>query len=190
MMSNNVIVLDTSVVIDGWVSHQVESGDYKGYRIVVPNVVLAEIEHMANQKRDVGKLGLNELERLRSLADNGTITLEFMGDRPSVGQVHDADRGELDALVRDTASELGATLVTSDNVQAAAGRVMGLEVVVIAKKRSVSIVTLEEFFDDRTMSVHLVENNPPRAKRGEPGDWELVDLSDHVLTFEELDQLS
>jgi ATPase len=67
---------------------------------------------------------------------------------------------------------------------------MGLEVVVIAKKRPVSIVTLEEFFDDRTMSVHLVENNPPRAKKGEPGDWELVDLSDHLLTFEELDQLA
>ena len=30
------------------------------------------------------------------------------------------------------------------------------------------IITLEQFFDDRTMSVHLVENNPPRAKRGEP----------------------
>ena len=31
------------------------------------------------------------------------------------------------------------------------------------------ILTLEAFFDERTMSVHLVENNPPRAKRGEPG---------------------
>jgi len=26
------------------------------------------------------------------------------------------------------------------------------------------IVKLEAFFDDHTMSVHLVENNPPRAK--------------------------
>lgn len=189
-MTSSVIVLDTSVIIDGWVSHQVESGEYKGYRIVVPNVVLAEIEHMANQKRDIGKLGLNELERLRSLADNGSITLDFMGERPSIAQVHDADRGELDALVRDTAVKIGASLVTSDSVQAAAGRIMGLDVIVIAKKRPSSIVTLEEFFDERTMSVHLVENNPPRAKRGEPGDWELVDLSEHVLTYEELDQLA
>ena len=36
------------------------------------------------------------------------------------------------------------------------------------------IVTLEAFFDEKTMSVHLVEKNPPRAKRGEPGNWELV----------------
>jgi ATPase len=52
------------------------------------------------------------------------------------------------------------------------------------------ILTLKAFFDERTMSVHLVENNPPRAKRGEPGNWELVELSDRLLTFEELDVLA
>jgi len=52
------------------------------------------------------------------------------------------------------------------------------------------IVTLEAFFDDKTMSVHLVEKNPPRAKRGEPGNWELVELSDRILTYEELDVLA
>ena len=52
------------------------------------------------------------------------------------------------------------------------------------------IVTLEAFFDEKTMSVHLVEKNPPRAKRGEPGNWELVELSDRILTYEELDILA
>jgi ATPase len=52
------------------------------------------------------------------------------------------------------------------------------------------ILTLKAFFDERTMSVHLVENNPPRAKRGEPGNWELVELSDRLLTYEELDILA
>lgn len=52
------------------------------------------------------------------------------------------------------------------------------------------IITLKEFFDDHTMSVHLVENNPPRAKRGEPGNWELVDLSDRLLTHEEIEILA
>ncbi len=53
-----------------------------------------------------------------------------------------------------------------------------------------AIVTLKAFFDERTMSVHLVEKNPPRAKRGEPGNWELVELSDRILTYEELDILA
>ena len=52
------------------------------------------------------------------------------------------------------------------------------------------ILTLEAFFDERTMSVHLVENNPPRAKRGEPGNWELMELSERLLTYEELDVLA
>jgi len=52
------------------------------------------------------------------------------------------------------------------------------------------ILSLEAFFDNRTMSVHLVEKNPPRAKRGEPGNWELVQLSDRILTYDELDILA
>ena len=48
------------------------------------------------------------------------------------------------------------------------------------------LLTLKAFFDDHTMSVHLVEGCPPRAKRGEPGDWQLMDLSERLLTYEEL----
>ncbi len=55
---------------------------------------------------------------------------------------------------------------------------------------SEEILTLKAFFDEHTMSVHLIENNPPRAKRGEPGNWELVELSDRILTYEELDILA
>ncbi|MHA1905748.1 MAG: ATPase, T2SS/T4P/T4SS family [Candidatus Thorarchaeota archaeon] len=49
------------------------------------------------------------------------------------------------------------------------------------------LVRLDAFFDEQTMSVHLVENNPPRAKRGAPGDWSLVELSERILTHEELE---
>ncbi len=52
------------------------------------------------------------------------------------------------------------------------------------------IAMLESYFDEHTMSVHLIENNPPRAKRGSPGDWTLVDLSDEVLTYEDIDTLA
>ncbi|RLI58454.1 MAG: hypothetical protein DRO93_09850 [Candidatus Thorarchaeota archaeon] len=49
---------------------------------------------------------------------------------------------------------------------------------------------LESYFDEHTMSVHLIENNPPRAKRGSPGDWALVDLSEEILTHEDLDVMA
>lgn len=57
-------------------------------------------------------------------------------------------------------------------------------------KENEDLLRLETFFDDHTMSVHLVENNPPRAKRGAPGDWSLIELSDRLLTYEELDTLA
>jgi ATPase len=56
--------------------------------------------------------------------------------------------------------------------------------------QSDEIFNLEAFFDEHTMSVHLIERNPPRAKRGAPGNWELVELSDRILTYEELDILA
>jgi len=59
-----------------------------------------------------------------------------------------------------------------------------------AEFKNEEIVKLEAFFDDHTMSVHLVENNPPRAKRGEPGNWDLVELSDRILTCEEMEILA
>jgi len=59
-----------------------------------------------------------------------------------------------------------------------------------AEFKTEEIVKLETFFDDHTMSVHLVENNPPRAKRGEPGNWDLVELSNRLLTCEELEILA
>jgi len=62
--------------------------------------------------------------------------------------------------------------------------------IVANNEDSEEILTLKAFFDEHTMSVHLIENNPPRAKRGEPGNWELVELSDRILTFEELDILA
>ncbi|MFW9955562.1 MAG: ATPase, T2SS/T4P/T4SS family [Candidatus Thorarchaeota archaeon] len=52
------------------------------------------------------------------------------------------------------------------------------------------LVKLDAFFDEHTMSVHLIENNPPRAKRGAPGEWALVELSERILTQEELEILA
>ena len=49
-------------------------------------------------------------------------------------------------------------------------------------QQSDAIFNLEAFFDEHTMSVHLIERNPPRAKRGAPGNWELVELSDRILS--------
>lgn len=47
-------------------------------------------------------------------------------------------------------------------------------------------LTIEQFFDRHTMSVHLRENLPPLAKKGRPGEWSLVELSEIPLTWEDV----
>ncbi|MBS3111736.1 Flp pilus assembly complex ATPase component TadA [Candidatus Woesearchaeota archaeon] len=49
---------------------------------------------------------------------------------------------------------------------------------------------LDKFFDETTMSVHLRENTLPIAKKGGPGNWRFIELSQTNLTQEEIKELS
>jgi len=113
--------------------------------------------------------------------------LEFFGDRPSPGQIKYASKGEIDALIRKQAKELGAKLITSDYIQASLAKAEGIETeyIKIKKKR----IKIEDFFSENTMSVHLKEGVPPLAKRGSPGHWELVKIREEPMTLEELQSI-
>ena len=52
-----LLVPDTSVVIDGRISARVKSGELKGKRIVVPEAVVAELEAQANHGQGYGLKG-------------------------------------------------------------------------------------------------------------------------------------
>jgi ATPase len=49
---------------------------------------------------------------------------------------------------------------------------------------------LEKFFDDTTMSAHLREKVLPMAKKGAPGKWEFVPVSEKPLTADEIKEIS
>ena len=76
--------------------------------------MLAEVEHQANQGRSIGFATLQELKNLRKMADSNSIYLEVYGRRPSDWQIERAKMGEIDEIIRSTAAETGATLVTGD----------------------------------------------------------------------------
>ncbi|MBD3187119.1 hypothetical protein GF325_09845, partial [Candidatus Bathyarchaeota archaeon] len=46
------------------------------------------------------------------------------------------------------------------------------------------------FFDEGIMSIHLVEGQVPRGKKGKPGSWVLVPVDDEVLDRETLSRLA
>ena len=120
------ILPDTSAVIDGRVSERVEGGGVE--TVYVPEAVVGELEAQANDGRDSGWDGLEELQRLAGLADEGTIELEYVGRRPDAIEKRDAGEGEIDALIRDLADRHDATLLTSDIVQSEVAKAKGIDV--------------------------------------------------------------
>ena len=185
------LVPDTSVVIDGRVSAKIKAGELQGRRIVVPEAVVAELEAQANHGRDIGLRGLEELRKLSELAKTGKIELEYVGIRPNLDQIKLAGGGEIDAMIRDVALELGASFLTSDQVQFRVAEAMGLDVEYVRPQREpIKPLTLEKYFTEDTLSVHLKEGAIPMAKRGRVGDFSLVRIGERPLSERELRDLS
>jgi ATPase len=185
------LVPDTSVVIDGRVSAKIRAGELQGRRIVVPEAVVAELEAQANHGRDIGLRGLEELRRLSELAKMGKIELEYVGIRPNLDQIKLAGGGEIDAMIRDVALELGASFLTSDQVQSRVAEAMGLDVEYVRPQReAIKPISIEKYFTDDTLSVHLKESAIPMAKRGRVGDFSLVRLAERPLSERELRDMS
>jgi len=184
------VVPDTSVVIDGRVSTAIEDGQFEfdGATVCVPEAVVAELEAQANDGYDSGWDGLSELQRLATLADTGTITLEYIGERPDAIERGHASEGEIDALIRDLAEEYEATFLTSDLVQSEVAKAKGLTVEYISPEvRTVGTLDIEEYFDDQTMSVHLKTDVKPMAKRGAIGEMRYETIGEEPLDQETMD---
>ncbi|MFB6171696.1 MAG: PINc/VapC family ATPase [Haloarculaceae archaeon] len=181
------VVPDTSVIIDGRVSAQVESGDLAGATVYVPEAVVAELESQANDGQESGWQGLEELQRLVSLADEREVTVEYVGERPRASERRGAEEGEIDAVIRDVAAEFDARLLTSDVVQSEVARAKGIETSYFEpRSRDVEHLAIERFFDDQTMSVHLRVGSRPKAKRGEIGDMHYEEIRSEVSTEADL----
>ncbi|AIF69564.1 ATPase [Palaeococcus pacificus DY20341] len=183
-----VLIPDTSVIVDGRLTQYLESLGEK-VRIIIPEAVVAEIEHQANQKKAIGHVGLEELKKLRKMADEDKIELEFYGERPELWQIIKAKSGEIDNMVREVAKELGGTLITGDQIQRDIALAKGIDVIYLEAKREVKH-RLEDFFDEHTMSVHLKAGVRPLAKRGRPGEWRLVPIREELLTDEEVEKIA
>jgi ATPase len=98
-----------------------------------------------------------------------------------------AAEGEIDAIIRDLAADLGATFVTSDVVQSEVARAKGLDVEYIAPRtREVEELSIADYFDETTMSVHLRTGVVPMAKRGAVGEMSFERVGDEPLTDDEM----
>jgi ATPase len=169
----------------------IKAGEYKGATIIVPEAVIAELEAQANNGREIGFLGLSELQSLCKMAEEKTIELKFSGIRPSLEQVKLASGGEIDAMIRNIAIENAARFITSDSVQAEVARAKGLDVIYL-KPQVTDFVPLgiDQFFDEHTIAVYLKERVSPSAKKGTINDMKLVKIRDQPTSEYELRMLA
>ena len=182
------IVPDTSAIIDGKLMEEIDQG--LEAEIIIPEFVVDEVENQANKGLEIGFTGIEEIRRLTEKAsENEGISVEFTGRKPSMEEINLASSGRIDALIRDVAEEIDATLYTGDIVQSKIAEAKGIEVVLIEKEDAPEELDIEKYFDDETMSIHLKQDARPKAKRGMPGNFKLEDIGDEVMEKEELEDL-
>ncbi len=190
-MENNSLsektVPDTSVLVSGKVSKLIESRELKG-EIIILEAVLSELENQANRGKAVGFEGLDELAKLKELEKEGKVKITFYGEIPTPEEIKAAQFGAIDALIRNTAAKLGATLLTADYVQHIVAKGRGIKCNYIEKKTK-GTPKIQGFFDKETMSVHLKVNTIPVAKKGRPGAVRLVQLSEEKTNEQELNEI-
>lgn len=178
---------DTSAVIDGRIPEILEREDVA--EVIIPYAVLDELQAQASKGRDIGRTGLAELKKLRALCERRNTKLTFIGSRPDLDQIKLARSGRLDAIIIDVARKENATLVTADYVQAVVAEVQGIRVLYSAPSVKTEGLIFENLFTPETSSIHIKEGTLPLAKRGKPGKFELVKISDRLTTNEELEQI-
>ncbi len=184
------IIPDTSAVIIGAISDIVEKKNLDYPEIIVPEAVVCELEHQANSNRPEGLKGLKELQKLQRLQDEGELAISFKGRRPANYDIKHAKNGEIDSIIRDIArSEMG-TLVTNDKVQAEVAKSQGIPVYFYEQTYAEKPLSIEKYFDDETMSLHLKENVVAMAKKGTPGHIDFVMLNEKRYTYRELHEIA
>ena len=184
------IVVDTSVIINGQLITQINSGSIRDCEIIIPQAVFDELQSQASSKKEKGFLGLEKIQKLQELSGSFGLSIIIKGNHPSSDDVKLARSGRIDALIIDMAKQHNAVLYTSDHLQSLVAQAEKIETVFLKSIIQNESLEFLKFFDDQTMSIHLKENQCPFAKKGTPGNFSLVKLDDETLSSSYLELIS
>jgi ATPase len=184
------IVCDTSVIISGFITKQIESKSMQNFDMIIPVAALDELQSQASQGKEQGFVGLEEIKKIQKLCQENDITIQFVGQRPSLDDIKLASHGRIDAIIKDVAKQNNAILYTADFVQGLTAEAEGISVNYQKSEKPITSLEFLRFFDQITMSVHLKEGNAPFAKRGRPGSFQLVKIEDKILDDQYLELIT
>ena len=185
-----ILVADTSVIINGNLAEQIESGSIRDFEIIIPQAVFDELQSQASNHKEQGFIGLEQIQKLNRLSENYGLKITLKGSHPAIDDIKFAASGRIDALIIDIAKQNDATLYTSDNVQHLVAQAEDVQTVFLKPKIIHEDLEFLKFFDSTTMSIHLKENQFPLAKRGKPGEFLLTKIGEDLLTQDYLKMIS
>lgn len=189
MQDSVKIVPDTSIIINGKFLRLLQEECFENCEIIIPVAVIDELQAQASKGRDVGFKGLEQLKKIREVAEQKGYVIKFVGERPSLEDIKLARSGRIDAIIRDAARSEKAILYTSDYVQALVAEAEGVPIRYVEPYEKPPKLSFEEYFTQDTLSLHLKVGVPPLAKRGKPGRFTLIKLREEPCTEEELDKI-
>ncbi len=186
----NKICTDTSTLIHGRITELIESKKLDNSEIIIPEVVIGELQAQASKGKEVGFIGLEEIKKIQGIKDAHKIVLNFVGERPSYEDILLAKSGRIDAIIQEIAKEKDAVLVTSDLLQALVAQAQGIKVKYFESWKKKKRIRIESFLTNDTMSLHLKAGALPYAKRGKPGEIKFVKIRDKPMKHEELEEMA
>ncbi len=177
-----VYVADLDAVLDGSLRRLIERGVVRG-RILIHRSLSDYFYQEARRGRSTGFTGLRELARL---LEEPEVEISIVDeDKP----LRDLDLDTVKSIIRLYAWRTGAVLVSSDSLQLEAARSLGVSTL-YSGEAGRDRLSIEEYFTEKTMSVHLKEGAPPIAKVGAPGRWAFIKIRDEPLGREELEEIA
>jgi len=140
-------LLDTSIIIDGRISHLVSTGFIEG-EILVPEFVLSELQSIADSSDSLRRRkGRRGLDILNDLIHDESVSMRILAkDYPSIREV--------DRKLIHLAKDEGATLITTDfNLN----RVARVEDVPILNVNELANAVKPRFIPGETLSIEIID---------------------------------
>jgi ATPase len=176
-MKLNKITLDTSVVIDEYISKSLLNNNISFNEVIIPIPVIDELQAQANKGLEKGLVGLKELQKIRELSEKYNYKVTVLGEKPTLEQIRLAKHGYIDYLIIKIARDTGSTLLTSDRILYETAKVYNVDCLLIEKEGvSTENPPFLDLFTDDTISIHIIENTKVKRKRGKPGEWYLEEI--------------
>lgn len=184
------ICVDTSAIVNGKITELIRNGKIKDTEIIIPQLVMGELQAQAAKGRETGYIGLEEIKKIREQAKKHKINIRFVGERQSYEDILLAKSGRIDALINDMAKKNNAILLTTDLLQSLVAEAEGIEVKYFKPWEKAKKIKIEDFLTKDTMSIHLKEGAIPYAKRGKPGNIDFVALREKPMKEDELNAIA